>query len=97
MTKSRVKAITKLVVAMAMLANAVLTAMGKNPLPFDENETAELMAYFMSVGATLWAWWKNNNMTVEAETAQRIKDQMVADQRKVGGEGDPLGDPESEE
>lgn len=97
MTKERAKALTNLVIAVVLLLNAILTAMGKNPLPFDETETTEMIAYFLSALATLHAWWKNNNMTIEAETAQRIKDQLVADRDKIGAEGDPLADPEREE
>lgn len=94
MAKERVKAITNLVLAVVLLANAILTAMGKSPLPFDQTETTEMISYFLSVLATLHAWWKNNNMTVEAETGQALIDELKSNRDEAGGEGDPLDDPE---
>lgn len=98
MTKSRAKALTNLVVAMVLLANAILTAMGKSPLPFDQTEVTEMVSYAASIVATMWAWWKNNNMTIEAETGQALVDELKSNRNEVGGESDPLdGDPGDEE
>ena len=97
MTKGRIKAITNLAIAMLLLANAILTAMGKSPLPFDQTEVTEMISYVASIVATLWAWWKNNNMTIEAETGQAIIDEMKANRGEAGGDGDPLDDPEDPE
>lgn len=59
------------------LVNQVLSAMGKSPLPI-EDETVELL---VSTGATVLAaivsWWKNNSFTsaaIEAdETLKELK------------------------
>lgn len=48
------------------LINMVLTMIGKNPLPFSENEIYTVMTEITTVAASLWAWWKNNSFTQNA-------------------------------
>ena len=45
------------------LINSVLTMLGKNPLPFSENEIYQAVSAICAVAASLWAWWKNNSFT----------------------------------
>lgn len=58
--------IIRTVVLTIALINQILTARGKNPLPFAENEIYELLTYLFTVGASVWAWWKNNSFTQAA-------------------------------
>lgn len=51
------------------LVNMILTTMGKNPLPFSENEVYTVMTEITTVAATIWAWWKNNSFTANAIAA----------------------------
>lgn len=62
----RKEAIIRGVVLAVTLINSILTASGKNPLPFDESAFNEFVAYAINALAALWAWWKNNNITQEA-------------------------------
>lgn len=59
-------AIIRILVLAITTVNAILTAMGKNPIPFDENAFTECIAYIIQGVSAVWAWWKNNNMTEEA-------------------------------
>ena len=59
-------AIIRLAVLAITLANAILTALGKNPIPFDETAFTECLSYIITGCAAVWAWWRNNNMTKEA-------------------------------
>ena len=90
--EERTKAIINIVIAFAVLINAILTAAGRNPIPVNENAVAEVISYTAAGLETLWIWWKNQNLTAEAITAQKIADEMKADRETAGGEGDPLGD-----
>lgn len=90
--EERTKAIINIVIAFAVLINAILTAAGRNPIPINENAVAEVISYTAAGLETLWIWWKNQNLTPEAITAQKIADEMKADREMAGGEGDPLGD-----
>ena len=61
-----VKAFIRLVVMAVLAVNAVLTAKGYNPIPFDESAFTEVSTYIVAGLAALWGWWKNNNVTKKA-------------------------------
>lgn len=63
--------IIRTVVLMIALLNQILTACGKNPLPFSNEGIYEGISLAFSIGASLWAWWKNNSFTAEAVEADR--------------------------
>lgn len=86
----KTKAIIRLFVALVPVANIVLVQFGKSPLPFTQEEVNTGLSAIVAVIATVYAWWKNNNITIEAQTSQKILDQLKEDSDKVGGEGDPL-------
>lgn len=54
------------------IVNYILTAKGKNPLPFSETEVYEFISMIMMSAASLWAWWKNNSFTKEAIAADKV-------------------------
>jgi len=54
------------------LANQALTISGHNPLPFSEDEVGQAVSMVLTVGASLWAWWKNNSFTQAALTADEV-------------------------
>ena len=102
MAKSRTKAIARLVVMFAMgwFATTQIAGIGL----FDVGAFVTLMldnpevagTAIASAAAKVWSWWKNNNMTIAAETSQAIKDELVAGESLAGPESD-LPEPESEE
>ena len=53
------------------LVNQILTLCGWNPLPFSDEEIYEGISVLLTVGASLWAWWKNNSFTSAAREADR--------------------------
>ena len=80
--KGKKQAIIRLVVLAVTLANAILTATGKNPIPFDEAAVTEVLSYVISGVAAVWAWWKNNDMTYEAEEGTRLMRQMKEEKKE---------------
>ena len=58
--------IVRTVALLFALVNQVLTMAGKAPLPFTNEEIAEGFSMVLTVGASLWAWWKNNSFTQAA-------------------------------
>ena len=54
------------------LANQALTISGHNPLPFSEDEVGQAVSMLLTVGASLWAWWKNNSFTHAAIAADEL-------------------------
>lgn len=67
------------------LINAVLTMLGKNPLPFAEEELYEFFTTIVTVGAVLWAWWKNNSFTSAAVLADEYLATLKAKRNGTGG------------
>ncbi len=63
--------IIRTVVLLIALLNQILVVFGKNPLPFSEEGIYEAVSLAATVGASLWAWWKNNSFSREAAEADR--------------------------
>lgn len=63
------QAIVRLVVLAVLLLNQSLVVMGWNPLPFSEDEIYEGVSSAATVIMALYAWWKNNSITKEAQQA----------------------------
>lgn len=53
------------------LVNSLLTAFGKNPLPFSDEELYAGVSSVVTVIASLLAWWNNNSFTKEALKADK--------------------------
>ena len=63
--------VIRTVVLVIALLNHILTACGKNPLPFSDEGIYEGISMVAAVGTALWAWWKNNSFSAEAVEADR--------------------------
>lgn len=67
--------IRTIILAVALL-NQVLTAAGKNPLPFSDEEIYTGLTAGFTICAAVWAWWKNNSFTENAIAADEYKDML---------------------
>ena len=74
--------IARTVVLIVALVNQFLTIFGWNPLPFGDDAVYEGASMLLTVGASLWAWWKNNSFTKAAIAADRMKDALKAGEKK---------------
>ena len=83
----RAKAVARLIVALVPVVNLVLIQFGKSPLPFTMDEVNVGLSAAIAVAGTLWAGWKNNNIT----RAAQLDELKEVDENEAGGEGDPLG------
>lgn len=77
--KVSVETIIRTVVLAFTLINSVLTMLGKNPLPFAEDELYSMLSAVAAIAATVWAWWKNNSFTTEAIKADEYMRGLKAD------------------
>lgn len=64
--------IVRTAVLVFALVNQVLTISGYNPFPFTEEDFGQAVSMVLTVGASLWAWWKNNSFTQAAIAADEI-------------------------
>ena len=53
------------------LANQVLAAFGKSPLPFEDETVSEMASLIVTAAASIAAWWKNNSFTKAAIKADK--------------------------
>lgn len=70
--------IARTVVLIIALINQVLTMSGHNPLPFADEAVYAAVTDILTVGASLWAWWKNNSFSQPALQADEFKDKLKA-------------------
>lgn len=70
--------IIRTILLVVTLINAVLTMTGHNPLPFAEDELYTALSCLATIGATVWAWWKNNSFTAEAIEADAYMQELKA-------------------
>lgn len=68
--------IARTAVLIFALLNQVLTMTGKNPLPFSEDQVYTAATGILTVGASLWTWWKNNSFTQPALEADVYKKEI---------------------
>lgn len=70
--------IVRTVVLVVALINQALTMAGKSLLPITDEQIAELLTLVLTIGSSLWAWWKNNSFTQAAITADEMMAEMKA-------------------
>lgn len=66
----RISAIVSVIVEVFLLINAILTAMGKDPIPFDATAATEMLTYIVTIGWSVLCWWRNQNITRAAVAGQ---------------------------
>lgn len=54
------------------IANTILTAAGKNPLPFSDTEVYTWISDIAAIVTSLVVWWKNNSFTKAAIRADEV-------------------------
>lgn len=70
--KIKTDTIIRTVVLALALINQILTSTGHNIIPVSDEEISELITIIITVGASLWSWWKNNSFTKEAIKADEV-------------------------
>lgn len=68
--------IVRTIVLIVALINTVLTGIGKNPLPFSDEQVYNIVSNAATVIASLWAWWKNNSFTKNAIAADEYMKEL---------------------
>ena len=72
----KVKAIIRLIVMAVLMVNMGLTVAGKNPIPLDENALTEWLTVAAAGISAVYSWWKNNNVTKQAQQAQAVLNEL---------------------
>ena len=72
--------IVRTVVLGVALVNQCLTIAGKSPPPFSNEEVGQAVSAVITVGASLWAWWKNNSFTQPAIEGDTVMHELKGKQ-----------------
>ena len=76
MKNVKIETIVRTVILIVALINQALTVAGKSLLPITDDQITEVITLVITIGASLWAWWKNNSFTQAAIEADKVKDQL---------------------
>lgn len=74
--KIKASTIARTAVLALALANQILSAAGKSPLPIDSAALEPWVTTGLTTAAAVWAWWKNNSFTPEAIRADELMKEM---------------------
>lgn len=80
--KIKVATLTRTAVLILALTNQILSATGHSPIPVDDAQLEQLISAGMTVGAAIWAWWKNNSFTKEAIAADNYLESLIGRKEK---------------
>ena len=83
MGKVKAETIIRTIVLILALANQVLAIYGREAIPITEDEVYQAVTLIVTIGSSIWAWWKNNSYTREAIEADKYLEEL----RKTGGRG----------
>ena len=79
--KVKAETIIRTVILAVALINQVLTIFGYSIIPITDEQITEVISLVFTIGASVWAWWKNNSFTKAALEA----DEILAELKKRGG------------
>lgn len=80
MKNVKTETIVRTVILIVALINQALTISGHSLLPITDEQITEIITLVITIGASLWAWWKNNSFTQNAIKA----DQILEDLKREG-------------
>lgn len=70
-TKIKTSTIVRTACLALALTNQLLSATGHPVLPIEDSQVETLITTGLTVGASLWNWWKNNSFTPAAIKADQ--------------------------
>ncbi|WP_368094859.1 phage holin [Bifidobacterium bifidum] len=78
LTVERTKAIILLIVQLFSVAQTGLSIAGISQLPFTTDQVSTAITGVIAVIASVYAWWRNNNLTGAAVQGQQLTDALKA-------------------
>ena len=76
--KIKAETIIRTITLALALVNQILTSTGHSVIPVSDDQIAEGISLAFTVGASLWAWWKNNSVSQAAIRADLALDALRA-------------------
>ena len=79
----KVDTIIRTVVLFIALINSILTACGHSLIPVTDEQIAEIISLAVTIGASLWSWWKNNSFTKPAIKADEYMKELIDNGKEI--------------
>lgn len=76
MNNVKTDTIVRTIVLVIALANQALAIAGKEAFPVTEDQVYQGVTLIVTIGASVWAWWKNNSFTKNAIEADKVLDEL---------------------
>lgn len=54
------------------LVNQILAILGKEQIPFAENDIYQIASLIATFVSAIWSWWKNNSFSTSAQQADAV-------------------------
>lgn len=74
--KIKTETIIRTVVLALALINQILESTGFNVIPITDDQVCEVITLTFTIGASLWAWWKNNSFSKKAIQADEFLESL---------------------
>lgn len=81
--KVKIDTIIRTIVLIIALVNQVLAIMGKQAFPVTEDEVYQVVTLIVTIGASVWTWWKNNSFTSEAIAGDNLMNRLKKEKRQL--------------
>lgn len=72
----KTETIIRTFILIVALINQGLTIAGVGLLPITNEQIAEFFSLALTIGASLWSWWKNNSFTKNAIEADEYLENL---------------------
>lgn len=74
--------IIRTIVLVLALINQVLAIVGREAIPITEEDVYQVVTIIVTIGASVWAWWKNNSFTKAALKGDEVMKQLKEREKK---------------
>lgn len=88
--KIKTDTVIRTIVLAVALINQILTACGHSLIPVTDEDISEIITAAVTIGASLWSWWKNNSFTKKAIAADEYMKICGKDSEAVGDDGNEI-------
>lgn len=82
MREIKTDTIIRTIVLAIALINQILAILGREKLPITDDMVYQVVTIIITIGASLWAWWKNNSFTIAAIEGDKVKDHLKQQMRR---------------
>ena len=81
MGKVKLETIIRTIVLILALTNQFLAIYGREAIPITEDEVYQAVTLIVTIGSSIWAWWKNNSFTSEAIAGDELMNRLKEEKR----------------